>query len=76
MHSEKLEKARAYEKREAARVPEFQRPAFHMSVPIGWMNDPNGFSFIKGITTCFSSTILTEPTGIPCTGAMCGRKIW
>ena len=24
------------------------RPAFHLSARVGWMNDPNGFSFYKG----------------------------
>ena len=48
MNSEKLKKARAYEQKMAAAVPEEQRPAFHLSVPTGWMNDPNGFSFYRG----------------------------
>ena len=48
MSSEKLKKARVYEQKEALKVPEKQRPAFHLSVPTGWMNDPNGFSFYKG----------------------------
>ena len=48
MSSEKLNKARVYERKGALKVPEEQRPAFHLSVPTGWMNDPNGFSFYKG----------------------------
>ena len=48
MSSEKLNKARVYEQKGALKVPEEQRPAFHLSVPTGWMNDPNGFSFYRG----------------------------
>lgn len=48
MNSEKLEKARKYERENAVKIPAEQRPVFHMSVPTGWMNDPNGFSLYKG----------------------------
>ena len=28
-------------------VPEEKRPGFHLTARIGWMNDPNGFSYYK-----------------------------
>lgn len=46
--SEKLQKAREYETREAQLIHEDDRPCFHFTPRIGWMNDPNGFSFYKG----------------------------
>lgn len=48
MLSEKLEKAREFEKAYCAFIPAQARPAFHLTPPIGWMNDPNGFSWYQG----------------------------
>ena len=47
-HMTKLEAARAFERRAAARIPADDRPGFHLTPPVGWMNDPNGFCFYHG----------------------------
>lgn len=47
-NSEKLREARVYESIHSKEISKDQRPVFHMSVPVGWMNDPNGFSMYKG----------------------------
>ena len=41
-----LEKARKYE-RERLAAPE-KYPVFHVTAPVGWINDPNGFSLYQG----------------------------
>lgn len=46
--SEKLEKARLYEIQEAENIPQEEKPAFHVAAPVGWINDPNGFSVFEG----------------------------
>ena len=48
MACEKLNKARAYEDQFASYVPEAERSMFHVTGPIGWINDPNGFSVYRG----------------------------
>ena len=48
MVSEKLRKAREYEEQYSAFVPEEERPLFHVTGGIGWINDPNGFSVYQG----------------------------
>ena len=48
MISEKLKKIREYEEKAAAQIPEADRPVFHFSPRVGWLNDPNGFSFYGG----------------------------
>ena len=46
--SKPLEKAIAYEQVMEWRISEKDRPAFHLSSRVGWMNDPNGFSWYQG----------------------------
>lgn len=41
-----LERANDYQKNN--RIPVDQRPVYHITPPIGWMNDPNGFSVYQG----------------------------
>lgn len=45
--TKKLEKARRYEKKYSKEINE-ERPNFHLTPYVGWMNDPNGFSRYKG----------------------------
>jgi len=48
MTSELLQKARDFEAQYGPHIPAAERPAFHATPTIGWMNDPNGFSVYKG----------------------------
>ena len=40
--NEILQKAREYEEKFGAYIADGERPVFHLSPRIGWMNDPNG----------------------------------
>ena len=48
MVSQPLKKARDFEQRYMPFISETDRPAFHVTGGIGWINDPNGFSTYKG----------------------------
>lgn len=53
MISEILQKARDYEEKYGTYISGEERPAFHLSPRIGWMNDPNGFSVYRGLYHIF-----------------------
>lgn len=48
MNSQTLREARKYEEASEKMIPPENRPAFHLSVRTGWLNDPNGFSYYNG----------------------------
>ena len=48
MASEKLKRRGISRRSTAPYVPEEERPKFHVTGGIGWINDPNGFSLYKG----------------------------
>lgn len=43
-----LQKAREYEAEYGPRIAPEERPVFHVTPAVGWMNDPNGFSVYRG----------------------------
>ena len=48
MSSEKVLRAREYEQARWNLVDPEERPAFHLTGTVGWINDPNGFSWYQG----------------------------
>lgn len=48
MRSQLLLKSREFEEKEEKNIAANQRPTVHLSPRIGWMNDPNGFSYYNG----------------------------
>jgi len=43
-----LRQARDHEESAGKMIPDLARPSFHLSSRVGWMNDPNGFSYYQG----------------------------
>ena len=69
MISQALRDARRYEEVFEKMILPEERPAFHLSSRVGWMNDPNGFSLYKGeYTISFTNTTRTTRIGDRCTG--------
>ena len=68
--SEMLEKARKYEDEQGKQIKAEDRPAFHVSPYVGWMNDPNGFSYYQGEYHLFYQYIHTIHIGTVCIGGM------
>lgn len=48
MNSQMLENARLYEDRVKMSIDKSVRPSYHLTAPVGWLNDPNGFSYYQG----------------------------
>lgn len=48
MISETLRRARQFEATHLSQIPDDQRPVFHVTGGVGWINDPNGFSCFNG----------------------------
>lgn len=45
--SKELLKVQMMEKKQIHDIPKAERPAYHVSSPTGWINDPNGFSIFQ-----------------------------
>ncbi len=48
MNSKLLLRARKYEEIYGEKITPEERPLFHVTPTVGWLNDPNGFSYYKG----------------------------
>ena len=42
-----LERVREFEREQALKISAEERPLFHLTPLVGWMNDPNGFCYYK-----------------------------
>ena len=63
-----LKKANEYEKAEQEKIPVEEKPAFHVAAPVGWINDPNGFSWYQDRFIFFINIIRIQLSGDQCTG--------
>lgn len=48
MNTDLLLRARRYEEAYGGRISSEERPLFHITPTVGWLNDPNGFSYYQG----------------------------
>ena len=48
MHGQALRNAQRYEEAYEKDITAEMRPVFHLTPRVGWMNDPNGFSYYNG----------------------------
>jgi len=48
MTSQALRDVRKYEEEAEKKIAEEERPGYHLSTRVGWMNDPNGFCYYQG----------------------------
>lgn len=48
-----LDRVRKIEKKRISEISKESRPVYHMSSPVGWMNDPNGFSVFGDVYHLF-----------------------
>ena len=53
MTSQTLREARKYEETVEKSIAREERPDFHLCSRVGWMNDPNGFSYHNGMYHMF-----------------------
>ena len=71
MISQTLRDARRYEDAMAQNITPLERPEFHLSPKVGWMNDPNGFSYYKDKFSFILPVVIHMiPSGDQCTGDM------
>ena len=47
-HLTPLDRVRLFEREHSTLIPSHDRPLFHLTPLVGWMNDPNGFCYYKG----------------------------
>ena len=66
MKSSKLTEARSYETKYGDQISPQERPLFHVTPAVGWLNDPNGFSYYQGKYHLFYQPYNTHWTGQMC----------